>query len=106
MKNKVRIIGLDVGEKRIGVAKVDSATRIAIPVGFVLVDGSEWQEIARIANLNNTNFFVLGLPRSNEGNETAQTLYVRNFARTLAEKLPGTHVDFSIVRFIVIRIEI
>ena len=91
----MRIIGLDVGEKRIGVAKVDSATRIAIPVGFVLVDGSEWQEIARIANLNNTNFFVLGLPRSNEGNETAQTLYVRNFARTLAEKLPGAKIRFQ-----------
>ena len=39
----MRIIGLDVGEKRIGVAKADSDTRIAIPVGFILVDGNEWQ---------------------------------------------------------------
>lgn len=91
----MRIIGLDVGEKRIGVAKVDSNTRIAVPVGFVLVDGSEWQEIARIANLNSTNFFVLGLPRSNEGNETHQTLYVRNFARTLTEKIPGAKIRFQ-----------
>ena len=57
----MRIIGLDVGEKRIGVARADSDTRIAVPVGFIDVDGSEWQEIARIARLNNTNFFVLGL---------------------------------------------
>ena len=91
----MKIIGLDVGEKRIGVAKVDSTTRIAVPVGFVLVDGSEWQEIAKIANLNNTNLFILGLPRSNEGNETAQSLYVRNFARTLAEKVPGARVRFQ-----------
>ena len=69
----MKILALDVGEKRIGVARADSTTRIAVPVGFVGVDGSEWQEIARIANLNNTNFFVLGLPRSNEGNETAQS---------------------------------
>ena len=72
----MRILGLDVGEKRIGVAKVDSSTRIAVPVGFVVVDGTEWQEIIKLAKLNNTNFFVLGLPRSNEGNETKQTLYV------------------------------
>lgn len=91
----MRIICLDVGEKRIGVAKADSNTRIAVPVGFVTVDGSEWQQLARIANLNNTSFFVLGLPRSNEGNETAQSLYVRNFAKTLIEKIPGARIRFQ-----------
>ena len=91
----MRIIGLDVGEKRIGVAKVDSSTKIAVPVGFLNVDDSLWQEIAKIASFNNTNFFVLGLPRSNEGNETAQTLYVRNFARVLIEKIPKAKVRFQ-----------
>ena len=41
----MRVIGLDVGEKRIGVARVDSGTRIAVPVGFVEVNGSEWNEL-------------------------------------------------------------
>ena len=91
----MRIIGLDVGEKRIGVAKVDSSTKIAVPVGFLLANGTEWQEIVKIANLNNTNFFVLGLPRSNEGNETQQTLYVRSFARTLAKMIPGAKIRFQ-----------
>ena len=91
----MKILALDVGEKRIGVAKADSSTRIAVPVGFVEVDGSEWQEIARIARLNSTNFFVLGLPRSNEGNETAQSMYVRNFAKTLVEKIPDAKIRFQ-----------
>lgn len=91
----MKIIGLDVGEKRIGVAKADSGTRIAVPVGFVEVNGLEWKEIAHIANLNSTRFFVLGLPRSNEGNETAQSLYVRTFAKTLVEKVPGARVRFQ-----------
>ena len=91
----MRVIGLDVGEKRIGVAKADSSTRIAVPVGFYTVDGSEWQKIARIANINSTNFFVLGLPRSNEGNETKQSLYVRNFAKMLIEKIPGARIKFQ-----------
>ena len=91
----MKLLALDVGEKRIGVARADSTTRIAVPVGFVSVDGSEWQEIAKIARLNNTNFFVLGLPRSNEGNETAQSMYVRQFAKTLVEKLPGVKIRFQ-----------
>ena len=91
----MRIIGLDVGEKRIGVAKVDSDTKIAVPVGFIEVNGTEWTEIEKIADLNNTTFFVLGLPRSNEGNETAQSLYVRNFAKTLVGKIPEAKVRFQ-----------
>ena len=91
----MKILSLDVGEKRIGVARADSDTRIAVPVGFIDVDGSEWQEIARIARLNSTNFFVLGLPRSNEGNETAQSAYVRKFAKTLTEKIPEAKVRFQ-----------
>lgn len=91
----MKVIALDVGEKRIGVARADSTTRIAIPAGFINVDGSEWQEIAKVANLNNTNFFVLGLPRSNDGNETKQSLYVRQFAKTLIEKIPGARIRFQ-----------
>lgn len=91
----MRVLALDVGEKRIGIARADSNTRIAIPVGYVLVDGSEWQEIARIARLQGSLFFVLGLPRSNEGNETKQSAYVRNFAKILAEKIPGARVRFQ-----------
>lgn len=91
----MKVIGLDVGEKRIGVSKADSDTRIALPVGFIDVNGTEWQEIARISRMNNTKFFVLGLPRSNEGNETAQSLYVRKFAEVLTEKIPGAKIRFQ-----------
>ena len=91
----MKIIGLDVGEKRIGVAKTDSKVRIAVPVGFLLADGSEWQEIARIGRLNGTNLFVLGLPRSNEGNETAQSQYVKKFARELKKNVPGAKIAFQ-----------
>ena len=91
----MRVLGLDVGEKRIGVAKVDSDTRIAVPIGFIPVDGSEWQEIGRYLRLNGTSFVVIGLPRSNEGNETAQSVYVRNFAKNLVEKMPEVKIRFQ-----------
>ena len=82
----MKIIGLDVGEKRIGVAKADCDTKIALPVGFVEVDGLEWQQIAKI---------VLGLPRNNQGEETRQSLYVRDFAKQLSQKIPGAKIRFQ-----------
>ena len=91
----MRIIGLDVGTKRIGVAKADTSVRIAIPNGYVLVNGQEIPEILRIARLNDTNFFVVGLPRSNDGNETAQSTYARKFADTLAASMPGARIYFQ-----------
>ena len=91
----MRIIGLDVGTKRIGVAKADTSVRIAIPNGYVLVNGQEIPEILRIARLNDTNFFVVGLPRSNDGNETAQSAYARKFANTLAASMPGARIYFQ-----------
>ena len=88
----MKIIGLDIGERRIGVARADSETRIAVPVGTIEVDGSEWQKLIQIARTYNTNLFVLGLPRSNEGNETEQSTYVRNFAKTLMAKIPEAKI--------------
>ena len=91
----MRIIGLDVGTKRIGIAKADTSVRIAIPNGYVLVNGQEIPEILRIARLNDTNFFVVGLPRSNDGNETAQSAYARKFADTFAASMPGARIYFQ-----------
>ena len=91
----MKIIGLDVGEKRIGVAKADSSTKIAIPVGFIEVDGLEFEKFAHIAKINHTNLFVLGLPRNNHGEETKQSVYVRNFAKSMVERIPNAKIRFQ-----------
>ncbi len=91
----MKILGLDVGEKRIGVARADLDTRIAVPVGYVLRDGGEWEKIRQLARIYNTTSFVLGLPRSNEGNETQQSLYARNFAKELLKEVKGAKIQFQ-----------
>ena len=91
----MKVIGLDVGEKRIGVAQADSATRIAVPVGFILADGTEWEKLRQFSARFNTSLFVVGLPRSNEGNETAQSQYARGFAQRLVVEIPGAKVQFQ-----------
>ena len=91
----MKIIGLDVGEKRIGVAKCDTSVRIAIPQNTIAVDGTEFQQIAKIAQLIGTDFFVLGLPRSNQGTETAQSEFVKKFAVELKKHLPSAKIRFQ-----------
>lgn len=91
----MKLIGLDVGTKRIGVAKADSSTKIAVPDGFVNVNGQEFAEIARIARMYSTATFVIGLPRNNSGEETKQSMYARNFARQLAMSIPNARIYFE-----------
>ena len=91
----MKFLALDVGEKRIGLACGDSNTRIAVPAGFVETGGSEWQEIAQMANFYGITHLIIGLPRNNQGQETAQSAYVRKFARQLMQKMPKVKVHFQ-----------
>ena len=91
----MKIIGLDVGTVRIGVARADTAIKIAIPDGFINVNGQEISEIQRKLRLYNTNILVMGMPRSNNGNQTAQSEFVKQFARQVAATIPGLKIYFQ-----------
>lgn len=91
----MKLIGLDVGTKRIGVAKADSAVRIAIPYSAVEVDGNEFKKIASLARAWDIKSFVLGLPRNSKGEETEQSRYVRQFAKELKQAIPDAKICFQ-----------
>ena len=91
----MKLIGLDVGEKRIGVARADSTTRIAVPVGTLAADGKEFEVLAKLAEKLNTKYFIVGLPRSNAGEETAQSKYARDFAKKRESKIQGAKIRFQ-----------
>ena len=91
----MKIIGLDVGTVRIGVARADTTTKIAIPDGFINVNGQEISEIQRKLRLYNSNILVMGMPRSNNGNQTAQSEFVKQFARQVAATIPGLKIYFQ-----------
>ena len=81
----MRVIALDVGTKRIGVAFADTKVRIAIPRGMIPVDGNELAEIAKQFRLEKAQLIVSGLPRNNSGEATRQTESVQNFIIALKE---------------------
>ena len=91
----MKLIALDVGTKRIGVAKADSNVRIAVPYSAVDVDGGELKKIASLARAWDINCFVLGLPRNADGLETEQSRYVRAFAKELKQTIPDARICFQ-----------
>jgi putative holliday junction resolvase len=85
MAKSSQLICLDVGTARIGVAMGDSRIKIAIPHGFVAVDGKEVEAIARQVLANNIDTIVIGYPRNQSGEATEQTALVEAFAERLRE---------------------
>ena len=95
----MRIVGLDVGGRRIGVAVSDATLTLARPVDVVRPASLEHDAprlaAAAIAQLageeNGVSAIVVGLPRRLDGTATAMTARVEAFAVEL-ERLTGLHV--------------
>ncbi|MBR0134221.1 Holliday junction resolvase RuvX [Candidatus Saccharibacteria bacterium] len=95
----MRIIALDVGTKRIGVAFADASVRIAVPRAMIPVDGNEFAEIAKQFRLESAEVVVSGLPRNNQGEETAQTAVVREFIDKLAQYFEEHEQKQPLIKF-------
>jgi putative Holliday junction resolvase len=83
----MRIIGIDFGERRIGVAAADTSTRMAIPVTTVEVRGDPVDELVLIAREHRADELVFGLPLSLTGAEGPQAQRIRDVATALASRL-------------------
>jgi len=79
------LVCLDVGEKRIGVAVADTAIKIAVAFETIIVDGHEIEAIAEIVLREKAETIVVGYPRNQQGETTAQTRYVELFAERLED---------------------
>jgi len=86
--SKQSLLCLDVGEKRIGVALADTAVRIAVPFDTLTVDSGELQAIADIIVREDTDIIIVGYPRNQQGEATAQSSYVEQFAEQLQDLGP------------------
>lgn len=82
-----RYLALDVGEKRIGVAFATDDVKISVPRGFILVDGSEIDQIKKMITDENIDLLVVGYPRNQQGEATKQTQFVKKFVEKLGSLL-------------------
>lgn len=82
----MRILGLDIGEKRIGVAVSDPSGSVATPLAVLdarqtLRDG---RELAKLVSDYEVELLVAGLPLSLDGTEGPQATRARSAAERLA----------------------
>jgi len=89
MPKSKSVVCLDVGEKRIGVAVADGIIRIAVPFDTLEVDGSEIDNIKDILTEEGSETLVIGYPRNQSGETTAQTKYVEEFRQKLDGLVPN-----------------
>lgn len=84
-------LALDVGDRRIGVAIASAVAKIATPLITVENTDGIFDELADMCKAQAVGTIVVGLPRTLNGSDTAQTVRSRQFAAELAERL-GTRV--------------
>lgn len=80
-----RLLGLDIGEKTIGLAVSDPALRVASPITTIrrrkfTKDAEELEEIIARQNIGG---LVIGLPVNMDGSEGPKCQSVRQFARNM-----------------------
>ena len=85
-----RLLGLDVGEKTIGLALSDTTLTVASPMATIRRGkfAADAERLGRIAAEQGVGGLVLGLPINMDGSEGPRCQSVRQFARNLLARLP------------------
>lgn len=95
-----KILGLDYGEKRIGLAISDEEQKYAF--AFETIENTDDQEvfdyIKEVIKKENIEKIIIGLPFNLKGEDTVQTKVVRKFSELVESKL-GVKIDFIDERF-------
>jgi putative Holliday junction resolvase len=93
-----RLLAVDYGEKRVGLAISDPTGTIASPAGYIARRAGKRPPIAEIirrAEALEARGFVLGLPLDQNGDETARSTEVRTVGAEIERRtgLPVSFVD-------------
>lgn len=89
-----KILAIDYGEKRVGLATADTELRVALPFGIVENKGflRLIAEITEICRKERISKIVVGIPMGLRGKPTEQTLKTKKFIEALREKI-GIQVE-------------
>jgi putative Holliday junction resolvase len=91
-----RVLGIDFGERRVGLALSDPSATIATPLPTLTRRAGKRPPVGPITEIiqqNQVESVVIGLPLNLAGDETAWTTAVREFGTKLQERA-GVPVEF------------
>ena len=89
------VLALDVGSKRVGVAVASMIARLPRPLTTLEHNPDFFGELAKIITAENIGTIVVGLPRSLNGQHTAQTITVEDFTDKLRRQFPSVPIHFQ-----------
>lgn len=86
-----RILGVDFGDTRTGLAVSDISRFLASGIGYISPGGIEKtaQKVAEVALEQKASAIVVGLPKNMDGSEGFRAERCREFACLLSQKLEG-----------------
>ena len=84
--NSERILGIDYGEKRVGIAITDPLRMFAIPLITIENNQKFWDELKKVFQEYNIIQIVLGYPLKEDGSKSKITLLIEEFAEKLKNK--------------------
>jgi len=86
----MRYLGLDIGDRRIGVAVSDPSGRLASPLTIIerRREPADFEAINRIVRENEVELVIAGLPRSLNGTLGPQAEKVKDFTDKLRRHIP------------------
>lgn len=89
LQTKGRILSVDFGDVRTGLAVSDETRFLASGIGYISVGGivKTAEEVARIAAQNEVSAIVVGLPVNMNGSEGPRAARAREFADLLRERI-------------------
>ncbi len=93
-ETKGRVLGIDFGEARTGLAISDASRMLASGVGNIKGGGLERsvEAIAEVVQTEKISGIILGLPINMNGTEGPRAARIRQFASMLEEKMPDIPV--------------
>jgi putative Holliday junction resolvase len=90
----MRLLALDVGKKRIGIAVSDPMQVTARPHSTIQRTKNAFGEIAKLVTELEPAKVLIGLPLHLNGTEGEQAKETRSFASKLARQIPGVQIEF------------
>lgn len=83
MKSSTRVLAIDYGTKRIGLAISDELRMLARPIGVLEQSGEAVKQLVALVSKEGVGLVLLGLPLSLSGEDSDMTRKVRSFGEKL-----------------------
>ena len=89
INNKSRLIGVDMGSKRVGLSISDENRKIATPLKTINYENIQIlsDELKKIANENNVHAIIFGNPKNMDGTEGGSSQSVKDKVKLISEKI-------------------